>query len=95
MGQSSTAIAARKGAAHGEKDPARVAPRNGYRDRDWATRSGMVELCIPKLGRGSYFPGFLRPPQIADQSFGVALVVALAGAAITSADQVMRQEPAE
>ncbi|WP_370510892.1 transposase [Elioraea sp. Yellowstone] len=33
--------------------------RNGYRERDWQTRAGTVELCIPRLRRGSYFPGFL------------------------------------
>ena len=47
------------GAGYGEKSPERLAQRNGYRDRDWETRAGTVELRIPKLRKGSYFPGFL------------------------------------
>jgi len=41
------------GAAHGEKTTARVAQCNGYRDRDWETRTGTVELRIPKLRKGT------------------------------------------
>jgi transposase-like protein len=37
------------GAGYGEKHPLRLAQRNGYRDRDWETRAGTVELRIPKL----------------------------------------------
>ena len=44
------------GAAYGECSPERINQRNGYRDRLWETRAGTVELRIPKLRKGSYFP---------------------------------------
>ena len=50
-------VAAITGAAWGEKSDERLVQRNGYRERDWATRAGVVALRIPKLRQGSYFPG--------------------------------------
>jgi transposase-like protein len=56
------------GAGYGEKNPERLAQRNGYRERTWETRAGTVELRIPKLRKGSYFPGFLEPRRMAEKA---------------------------
>jgi len=47
------------GAAYGEVSPERVNSRNGYRRRDWDTRAGTIELAVPKLRQGTYYPEWL------------------------------------
>jgi putative transposase len=47
------------GAGWGERSDERTNRRNGYRARDWDTRAGTVELAVPKLREGSYFPDWL------------------------------------
>ena len=56
------------GAEHGERTEDRATHRNGYRPRRWDTRAGEIELAIPKLRRGSYFPGFLQPRKRSEQA---------------------------
>jgi transposase-like protein len=51
------------GAGYGEISPDRVNQRNGYRERPWDTRVGSINLAIPKLRRGSYFPAWLLEPR--------------------------------
>ena len=56
------------GAGYGERSVARMNQRNGYRERGWETRAGTVELAIPKLRKGSYFPGFLEPRRASEKA---------------------------
>ena len=49
-------VSSRIGAEYGERCPERVTQRNGYRSRAWDTRVGTMDLHIPKLREGSYFP---------------------------------------
>jgi hypothetical protein len=49
-------VGALTGAPHGKKSPTRLAQRNGYRDRDWETRAGTVEL-LSQAAQGQLLPG--------------------------------------
>jgi transposase-like protein len=60
MGAEADAIC---GAPFGERSPDRVNQRNGYRNRDWDTRTGTMALAIPKLRHGTYFPEWLLQPR--------------------------------
>jgi putative transposase len=61
-------VEGKTGAGYGEKNAERLVQRNGYRDRLWETRAGTVELRIPKLRKGSYFPAFLEPRRLAEKA---------------------------
>jgi len=79
------------GAAHGERVPEeRLTHRNGYRARTWATRAGEIELAIPKIRRGSYFPSFLEPRRRSEQALvSVVQEAYVAGVSTRKVDQVV------
>jgi len=84
-------VAAKTGAAYGEKSAERLAQRNGYRERVWETRAGTVELRIPKLRRGSYFPSFLEPRRLAEKALTAVIQEAYVhGVSTRAVDDLVR-----
>jgi transposase-like protein len=79
------------GAAYGEKNPDRLVQRNGYRERGWETRAGSVELRIPKLRKGSYFPFFLEPRRLAEKALTAVIQEAyVQGISTRSVDDLVK-----
>ena len=81
----------RCGAGYDEKSPERLNSRNGYRDRSWDTRAGSVELKIPKLRQGSYFPEFLEPRRTAEKALTAVIQEAyVQGISTRSVDDLVK-----
>jgi putative transposase len=79
------------GAAHGSRDPDRLTYRNGYRARQWETRAGTVDLQIPKIRKGSYFPGFLEPRRMSEKALTAVIQEAyIQGVSTRSVDDLVQ-----
>ena len=78
-------------AGYGERSADRANSRNGYRERAWDTRAGTIELKIPKLRQGSYFPGFLEPRRTAEKALAAVIQEAyVQGVSTRSVDELVR-----
>jgi putative transposase len=78
-------------AGYGERSPERANSRNGYRERLWETRAGSVDLKIPKLRKGSYFPGFLEPRRTGEKALAAVIQEAyIQGVSTRSVDELVK-----
>jgi putative transposase len=78
-------------AAYGERSADRANSRNGYRERVWDTRAGSLDLKIPKLRKGSYFPGFLEPRRTAEKALAAVIQEAyIQGVSTRSVDELVK-----
>jgi putative transposase len=81
----------RCGAGYGARSPDRQNSRNGYRERLWETRAGAVDLKIPKLRSGSYFPPFLEPRRTAEKALAAVIQEAyVQGVSTRSVDELVK-----
>jgi putative transposase len=81
------------GAGYGERALERVNRRNGYRERPWDTRVGSIELAVPKLREGSYFPEWLLQPRRRAEQALVSVVADayLAGVSTRRVEKLVQQ----
>ncbi len=85
-------VSAQVGAAHGEPSLERTTHRNGYRERAWRTRAGEIELAIPRLRQGSYFPSFLEPRKRSERALVAVVQEAyVSGVSTRKVDRLVEQ----
>jgi putative transposase len=78
-------------AAYGERSPDRANSRNGYQERLWETRADSVDLKIPKLRSGSYFPGVLEPRRTGEKALAAVIQEAsIQGVSARSVDELVK-----
>jgi putative transposase len=86
-----TEVSSQIGAGPYERSFERVAYRNGYRTRRWDTRSGTIELKIPKVSAGAYFPSLLEPRRRAEKALHAVVVEAyVKGVSTRKVDDLVR-----
>lgn len=79
------------GAGVHERSGDRVNRRNGYRARAWETRAGRVDVKIPKLRKGSYFPEFLEPRRASEKAMTAVIQEAyVQGLSTRSVDDLVK-----
>ena len=84
-------IEVKTGAPAGTRSPDRLNHRNGYRERNWDTRAGRIELAVPKLRKGSYFPSFLEPRRTAEKALVAVIQEAyIQGISTRSVDDLVK-----
>jgi len=86
-----TEVSTQIGAAPYERSTERLAYRNGYRTRRWDTRVGTIELKIPKVTAGVYFPSLLEPRRRAERALHAVVVEAyVKGVSTRKVDDLVR-----
>lgn len=86
-----TEVSTQIGAAPYERSSERIAYRNGYRTRRWDTRVGTIELKIPKVSAGAYFPSLLEPRRRAEKALHAVVVEAyVKGVSTRKVDDLVR-----
>jgi transposase-like protein len=84
-------VEALTGAPAGVRSPERLNHRNGYRERAWETRAGRIDLAIPRLRKGSYFPVFLEPRRTAEKALTAVIQEAyVQGISTRSVDDLVK-----